>query len=135
MVVEKVHAIRKEKQIPVRMPLASLLTIAPFESPSLEVYPYLQEELNVKKWSVTKGDVLNNILDTKITPELEEESKTRELIRQIQEERKNLGMNLTQKISVMAPWLPSDTNLVQRVKSKTLAEVLEAGSFKIKKAS
>jgi len=135
MVVEKVHAIRKEKQIPVRMPLASLFTVAPFEAPSPDVYLYLQEELNVKKWSITKGEVLNNILDTKITPELEEEAKTRELIRQIQEERKIMGMKLTQNINVTSPWLPSDKILVQRVKSKTLAAQLEAGSFKINKAS
>jgi len=134
LVVEKVHAIRKEKQIPVRMPLASLFTVAPFKAPSPGVFPYLLEELNVKKWSVTKGEALNNILDTKITPELEEEAKTRELIRQIQEERKNLGMNLTQRITVSSPWLPSDTNLVQRIQSKTLAEALEAGNFKIKRA-
>lgn len=134
-VVEKVHAIRKEKQIPVRMPLNSLVTIAPFKSPSTDVHQYLLDELNIKKWSIDKGDVLQNILDTKITPELEEESKTRELIRQIQEERKKSGMNLTQKIKVRTPWLPRQTNLIQRVKSKTLAEDISVGTFKVLKAS
>jgi isoleucyl-tRNA synthetase len=135
MVVEKVHAIRKEKQIPVRMPLGSLVTVAPFDAPSADVIPYLLTELNVKKWTLTKGEVLNNILDTKVTPELEEEAKTRELIRQIQDERKKRGMNLTQRIKVKAPWIPTNAVLAQRLKTKTLATSLEAGEFKITKAS
>jgi valyl-tRNA synthetase len=134
-VVEKVHAIRKEKQIPVRMPLASLVTMAPFSAPAADLHRYLLDELNVKKWTLTKADVLNNVLDTKITPELEEEAKARELVRQIQEERKNLGMELTQKVKVWAPWIPSKDSLIQRIKSKTLAEELTVGDFKVNKAS
>ena len=135
LVVEKVHAIRKEKQIPVKMPLNSLVTVAPFEPPSPELYGYLMDELNIKRWSVTKGEVLNNILDTKITPDLEEEAKARELIRQIQEERKKLGTNLTQRINVTSPWLPGNKALIQKIKSKTLAEVLLEGPFKVTKAT
>jgi len=135
MVVEKVHAIRKEKQIPVRMPLSSLVTIAAFEVPATNLNQYLLDELNIKKWSIDKGEVLQNILDTKITPQLEEEAKTRELIRQIQEERKNLRMNLTQKINVTSPWLPTDTNLIQKLKAKTLAEDISLGPFRVLKAS
>ena len=117
------------------MPLNSLVTVAPFEPPSPELYGYLMDELNIKRWSVTKGEVLNNILDTKITPDLEEEAKARELIRQIQEERKKLGTNLTQRINVTSPWLPGNKALIQKIKSKTLAEVLLEGPFKVAKAT
>lgn len=131
LVVEKVHSIRKEKKIPVRQPLARLETSAPFPAPAKEFYVYLMDELNVKKWVIGEGKELTNKLNTKITPELEEEAKARELIRNIQEERRRLGMNLTQKISVSSPWLPTSKKLVQRVKSKTLAASLTMGEFKV----
>ncbi|KKU02896.1 MAG: Isoleucyl-tRNA synthetase [Candidatus Woesebacteria bacterium GW2011_GWE1_45_18] len=125
-VVEKAHAERKEKKIPVRQPLSLYQTTAQKPVNDLEVY--VKDEINVKAvaWATKKDE-----LDTKITPELEEEAKARELIRKIQEERRNLGMNLTQRISVSSPWLPMDTKLVQRIKIKTLAENLAKGEFKL----
>ncbi len=72
-------------------------------------------------------------MDTKITPELEEEAKARDLIRKIQEERKNMGMNLTQKINVYTPWLPKNKDLVEKIKKKTLTEDLREGEFKVEK--
>jgi isoleucyl-tRNA synthetase len=130
--VEKVHAIRKEKKIPVRQPLAELKTIGLFDTPAKDLFRYLMDEVNVKKWSYKKGKESKNILDTKITSELEEESKARELIRKIQEERRSLGMKLTQRAKITSPWLPKDKKLVQRVKTKTLASGLEKGDFKVR---
>ena len=125
-IVEKAHAERKEKKILVRQPLTLYKTTAQKTTNDLEIY--VREEINVKNvvWGAKKDE-----LDTEITPELEEEAKARELIRKIQEERKNLGMNLTQKASVSNPWVPTDTKLVQRVKSKTLTASLTKGEFKV----
>ncbi|KKU17106.1 MAG: Isoleucyl-tRNA synthetase [Candidatus Woesebacteria bacterium GW2011_GWC2_45_9] len=125
-IVEKAHAERKEKKIPVRQPLTLYKTTADKTTNDLEIY--VKDEINVKDvvWGAKRDE-----LDTKITPELEEEAKARELIRKIQEERRNLGMNLTQKISVSSPWVPTDTKLVQRVKSKTLTASLTTGEFKV----
>ena len=81
-----------------------------------------------------KGKELEVKLDTKITPKLEEEAKTRELVRKIQEERKNMGVILTQKIVVVNDWFPKDKKLTQWLQSKTLAIKLEKGGFKVKKA-
>ena len=134
LVVEKVHSIRKEKGIPVRQPLAYLETSAPFEIGN-NLRTYLLDELNIKKWTLKKGKTLNNKLDTKITPELEEEAKTRELIRDIQEERKKMGMDLTQKINVSTPWLPMNKYLIQRVTSKAIIGKLTKGDFKVSKLS
>ena len=132
-VVEKVHAIRKEKQIPVRVPLHSLITKAPFEAPATNLYQYLLDELNIKKWEVSKGNDLKNNLDITITPELEEEAKMRELIRQIQEERKKMGMNLTQYVNVKNLWLPKNKLFIQRIKSKAGVRELERGEFSVQR--
>ena len=132
LVVEKVHAIRKDRGIPVRQPLARLETEAPFEVPN-ELKSYLTDEVNVKSWILRKGKTLENSLDTKITQELEEEAKTRELIRSIQEERRKMGMSLSEKVDVSNTWLPSALGLVQRLKSKALIDKLSKGDFKVEK--
>ena len=73
--------------------------------------------------------------DKKITPELKEEGKARELMREIQNERRNLGIELTQKVNVSVPWLPIDNEILEYVKNKTLSSEIKKGKFKITKAS
>ena len=127
-VVEKAHAIRKEKQIPVRQPLNSFSTIQKPVSKNLEYL--LKDEINVKKvvWN-SKADKF----DTKITRELEEESKARELMRKVQEERKNMGLNLTQKVDVANNWIPKDEKLKDRTMRKAQINILTLGEFNVKK--
>ena len=74
-------------------------------------------------------------LDTKLTPELQDEAKARELIRKIQGERKKLGMNLAQEIVVTNTWLPKSKEIAQKIKNKTLATALKEGKFSVTKAS
>ena len=132
-VVEKAHGKRKELKIPVRQPL-SKLTVKNLELKEKGLTELIMDEVNVKKVEFTSGTGEWTIeLDAKITPELEEEAKARELIRKIQDERKNMGLNLTQKISVDSDWIPTDKNLIQRIKSKTLASDLKSGEFKVEK--
>ena len=133
MIVEKAHAIRKEEKIPVRQPLNSLATVAPFTPPE-NLKSFVKDEINVKEWIVTKGKSLENKLDTTITEELREEAKTRELIRNVQLERRKKGMDLSSKITLTAPWLPKSKALVQILKSKTLTNNLKIGKFKIAKS-
>ncbi len=128
--VEKAHAIRKEKAIPVRQPLASFSTTLKPVSKDLEYL--IEEEINVKKleWNA-KADKF----DTKITKELEEEATVRDLVRKIQEERKNLGLNLTQKVNVTIESIPTDTKLVQWMSKKAQIENLTVGPFKVTKSA
>jgi len=127
-VVEKAHAIRKEKQIPVRQPLNSFSTIQKPVSKNLEYL--LKDEINVKK---VVWDSKIDEFDTKITAELEEESKTRELMRKVQEERKNMGLNLTQKVDVANNWIPKDEKLKDRIMRKAQVNILTLGEFNVKK--
>ncbi len=127
-IVEKAHAIRKEKQIPVRQPLNSFSMTQKQVSKNLEYL--LKDEINVKKiiWNSKIEE-----FDTKITPELEEESKARELMRKIQEERKKMGLNLTQKVDVANTWIPEDKKLISRITRKAQVGSISLGEFNVKK--
>lgn len=130
LVVEKVHAIRKEKGIPVRQPLATLSSVLP-KPPAKNLYEYLLEELNVKEWKVENGAKEENLLDTTITPELEEEARVRELIRKVQDVRKEMNLDLSEEISITSPWLPREKWLVERLKKKIVAQKISLGEFKV----
>ncbi len=130
-VVEKAHAVRKEEKIPVRQPL-SKLTIFNLQFSNGDLESLIKDEINVKNVEFKNGEGEIKVeLDTKITPQLEEEAKARELVRKIQEERRKMGMNLTQKVDVMAEWLPKDKKLLNYVVSKTLINNLTTGGFKV----
>ncbi|MCH7640949.1 class I tRNA ligase family protein, partial [Patescibacteria group bacterium] len=133
--VELAHAERKSANIPVRQPLNSLVTISPSVTPQTAMLNYFSEELNVKKIDWKKGKTLTVKLDIKLTPELEEEGKARELVRKIQSERRMLGAELTQKVNVSSPWVPSSKEVTKWVLGRTLSVKLEKGKFKITKAS
>ena len=132
---EKTHSERKKAGIPVRQPLNSLTTTIPELSTKFEAL--VKDEVNIKNinWVIKGGDELKVKLDTKITVELQEEAKARELIRKIQGERKKLGMNLAQEIVVANTWIPKSKEIARKVKNKTLAMVLKEGRFSVTKAS
>jgi isoleucyl-tRNA synthetase len=127
--VEKAHSIRKEKVIPIRQPLGSFSsTLKPI---SKDVEYLIEDEINVKKiiWN-SKVDKL----DTKITKELGEEAAVRDLVRKIQDERKNLGLNLTQKVDVSVEKMPQDEKLIAWMIKKAQIANLKKGKFKVSKA-
>lgn len=134
-VVEKGHSSRKLANIPVRQSLGQLTVKSSAEKLDSSLLQLIKDELNIKE-VVWVNDV--NIsepelkLDTIITPELEEEGKVRELARQIQEERKKLGTPIGAKINVQVTWLPKNSELLEWLKKRTLAETIEKGEeFKV----
>jgi len=133
LVVEKIHAKRKEIKIPVRQPLAKAIVSSNDKNLQQinDLFNLIEEETNVKSLEVKPGkDKVT--LDTKITEKLAQEAKTRELIRSVQQERKNMGINLDQYIYLTSPWLPQDKILVQKLKNKALIRELSIGIFKVK---
>jgi isoleucyl-tRNA synthetase len=122
--VERIHSARKELKLPVRQPLNSA-TIATNEKYEFgkDILDLVKDEVNIKDIKFTKGEE-RVVLDTKLTPGLIEEAKSRELIRQIQEERKKQGLSLTQFANVTSPWIPSDKLLVKKILAKTLSKSL-----------
>ncbi len=134
-VVERAHSERKQKQIPVRQPLASLSVVSTQSKPNTLLLKLLMDEINVQEIKWKKGSKVAVKLDTKITPQLKEEARVRELIRRIQEERKKMGVDLTQKVKVVTPWIPKSKDLTQKIMKKTLTKELLTGKFKVMKAS
>lgn len=128
---EKIHSTRKTENIPVRQPLLKA-TIKSDKVFDIDLENLLKEEVNVKEiyWDKTiKKDVL---LDTKIYPELLEEAKTRDLIRKIQAQRKEMGINLNQSVIIWSDWYPENSDLINRIKSTVIAIELRKGEFKVK---
>jgi len=126
--VEKIHAARKQAKVPVKVPLKSYsCSLAPL-GPELE--ELIKEEANLK--SISWG-VKADRLDTKIYTELEEEAKVRELVRKIQEQRKQMGLSLTQKVTVTNPWLPEDRKLREWLLKKAQVNKLSEGEFNVQR--
>lgn len=135
MIVEKVHAKRKELNIPIRQPLLEAVFASPerqFGKLGAQLLEIAQEELNVKKLSVKYSKEENVILNTKITPKLEEEAKARDLLRRIQEERKKMRISFTQPTVVYSPWVPKDKELIDMILTKSSSSrILKSDDFRV----
>lgn len=134
-IVEKVHAKRKESGIPVRQPLGKF-TVKNYKLKLPDIKKVMLDELNFKDVDFKDGEgEIDVILDTKITPELEEEASARDLVRKIQEERKKLNLNLTQKVNVQIEKIPTSNKLIQWMLKKAQIAELREGKFEVKKTS
>jgi isoleucyl-tRNA synthetase len=65
-----------------------------------EFIDILKSQLNVKEVVIEEGEEMKVELDKKVTPELESEGYSRELVRQIQDFRKKLGLNKKESIEL-----------------------------------
>jgi len=124
-VAEKTHALRKESGITLRQPLATLSTIYKF---SEEFKNVLMDEVNVKQVKLGKKEVE---LDTTITPELKAEGEMRDLVRKIQEARKELGTKLDEMVSVTLEDWPKDFE--DEIKKRALVSKISRGNFKVER--
>lgn len=130
------HATRKALGIKLRQPLSKATVESPVAAPTKPFLGILAEELNVKDiaWRKRKLDNPKVAFSTKISRELEEEGKARDLVREIQEERRRKSLGLRDTISVKSPWLPEKKQLAGWIQAKTLAKTLDLGSrFTVKK--
>lgn len=87
----------------------------------------IKEELNVKKIEIKigKGE-LSVELDTQLTPDLIAEGKARELIRDIQMKRKELGCGLTERVIITLPDWPKSCS--DYIRKETLANEIKKGN-------
>jgi isoleucyl-tRNA synthetase len=92
-------AARAEASIKVRQPLASA-TVFTKEKLSDELKSIIAEELNTKKIVVKTATELQVQLDTKITQTLKNEGLAREVIRNIQQARKEAALEVENRISL-----------------------------------
>ncbi len=85
--------------IPVRQALASATAISS-EKGETWMSEILKEELNVLAVEITSGEKLEVTLDTNLTPELRRMGAARELVRTINEMRKNAQLTIQDRIVV-----------------------------------
>ena len=121
LLAEMTHAKRKEAAIKVRQPL-SLLSLTSTIDLSWELKRILADEVNVKKVESKTGKNLSIKLQTKITPQLKREGEVREIIRQIQQARKEAGCQLIEKVTVKLPGWPKEYG--EMIKKQTLTKKL-----------
>lgn len=122
---------RKEAGIRVRQPLAKLSIYNAQFSMDDQLIQLVKDELNVKEVDfIERAGKLAVKLDTQLTLGLIAEGKAREIIRQIQEARKEAGTTLDQKIEVVLPDWPKEFE--EYIKKQTLATKITKGdSLKI----
>lgn len=120
------HAQRKEKNIPVRQPLAQVTITNALELKNQkDLLQLIKEELNVEAVKLKSGKSLQVTLDTAITEELKLKGELRGLIRQIQEKRKQANTDMDELVDVTLPSWPKQYEA--EIKQKTLIRNLIQG--------
>jgi len=84
---------RDKAQIGLKWPLQKATAYGKYLDFEDELIEILKSQLNLKEIILEDGEELKVELDIKSTPELEQEGYARELVRQVQEFRKKLGLN------------------------------------------
>lgn len=118
-------SLRAKAGLKVRQPLASVTV--PSLGNRVDFAAILTEELNVK--SVVVGDVIT--LDETITPELKREGLMREIVRFVQNARKNAGLSVDDRIVLSLDTDDADLLLainehIDTIKAETLAVNVDA---------
>ncbi len=91
---------RSRNRIKVRQPLksASFKNLSESIVKDSDMLELIRDELNVKE-IIVKKDLLEEVeLDTNITEDLKQEGYVREIVRKLQDSRKNAGLQPTQKV-------------------------------------
>ncbi len=140
--VTKGLAIRKEKQVKVRQPLATVtIKRAKF---SRDVEALIKDELNIKKIKYDTAQTEDVVLDLELTPALVREGYARELMRMIQDMRKEAKYRMDDMVT--ADWhssvpavLKTLEGFVEDIKKDTMLSSLEmqqkGGTYDIEKES
>ena len=121
--------------IKVRQPLSSLV-YTPRREVTVEHTDFLQEilkeEVNVKQVKLqphSSGQQATAVLDLEITPEFRQEGLMREVVRNVQQARKQAGLEVDDRIELrletadeeLATLLQKNTHLTDIIKQETLA--------------
>ncbi len=122
--VELAHADRKQNQLKVRQPLSLLETTSKIALRN-EVLDLIKDEVNVKKVTNKKGESLEINLVKELTEELKAEGEAREIVRSIQDARKELKTSMDELVIVTLPSWPKDFE--DYIKKQTLAKELKEG--------
>jgi len=143
-VVNLVLAERSEKAIKIRQPIASIKIKREKEidfskqkvniEEEKEILQLIKDEVNTKK-IIFDSKIKNKIeIDTKITQSLKEEGIVRDIIRCIQDMRKNIGLRPDDKILIFFSGEPK-TNIILEKNKKFILYETKAKDFYLKQKS
>jgi len=120
---------RQKAAIPVRQPLKELI-IQNYKL-KIEYQEIIKDELNVKGIRFVEGDDNKVELDLEITEELKKEGQYRELLRAIQDIRKNNKLNPNDVITLIIQAGTKEQELINQFKNE-LMRIVSAREIKIK---
>ncbi len=124
-VAEAAHAQRREHNVKVRQPLVKVTVWSNEKEPSKESTDVLLQEINVKAMDWKNGKDFKVELDLNVTPELKEEGEAREVMRTIQNLRKEAKVNVDEMVKVQLPSWPEKWS--EQIKAKTKVSELTKG--------
>jgi isoleucyl-tRNA synthetase len=124
------HSIRKQENMKLRQPLAKFNYGKGYRRLPEELNKILMEELNVK--AIVYDEKTDSSIDMKLTNELKAEGEARDLIRLIQEKRKEVGVAFNSLVTVYAPAWPKQFEGL--IKKETLAKkLIQSEEIKVEK--
>ncbi|MCL5435002.1 MAG: isoleucine--tRNA ligase [Patescibacteria group bacterium] len=131
VIAEKAHAKRKEAGIKVRIPIREMLYSGP-EELSEEVLKVVKEEVNAHELKFDKKSDSYSVSFDPSDKNLDLQfGKARDIVRKIQEERKNLKTRPNDKVDVSVPYWPEE--FTDYIKKKALVVDLTKGDFSVKR--
>jgi isoleucyl-tRNA synthetase len=116
------HAERKKENLAVKQPLAKI-NVKGIELDDDNLIQLIKDELNIEAVIFTAGENSSISLDTNLTPTLINKGRAREIIRTIQQARKEANCRLDEYIDITLPEWPAD--YTEDIKKKTLVRNLE----------
>ena len=133
-IVEVGHRARKEDHLKLRQPLKKATVLLP-KNKKIILKKYLDDylsllkaEFNIKSIEIkeTKKEIIEISYDKKLTNELIVEGRLRDLVRQIQGERKNLKIRPGQSINIIVP--KEFAGFAEYLKKRVLAKKISIGT-------
>jgi len=126
----QVHMIRKTNSVPIRIPLKVMSYSGPNQL-SEEILNVVKDEMNVQDLRFDKKANIYTVEgDINLKNQDQVAGETRDIIRKIQAERKNLGTSLDEKVDVELPDWPE--RFEEEIKRKALVDKLtKADEFRV----
>ena len=130
LVIQEVLAVRNKEKIGIRWPLKEIIIYANDEilNSVKNLQDLIKKQVNCKK--ITLNNIKDNIqvkLNTELTPELEKEGFTREVLRRIQDLRKKAKLNKQDKIELyINSKIDLDYDLIKKIANAKIVKNFKA---------